>query len=325
MFTELLVPLDGSALADAAIRHAVEIARRINGSLHLVRVHLPVATIASPPEAAILIPDPSWDTQVREDVRTWLAQRAQALRKSMDIPVTFELRVGAPVDEIADTAVERRSRAIVCSTHGLGGWAPQWLGSVADGLIRRARCPVLAMSEAAVAREEDVKRILVLLDGSDVSEAIVPQAGWLAQAFHAEIELLRVVAPPWVGDSLTALTAGEEDPFGVDEFAEAAKQTLGQIATALQRKGFVVTSTVVVHLSPARAILEHVKRTDPDVLALATYGRGVSRLFLGSVADKVLRAGGRPTLLFRPRQPAPVTVGIEEAEVAELLTASAPA
>ncbi|MFI5243969.1 MAG: universal stress protein, partial [Gemmatimonadales bacterium] len=284
MFTELLVPLDGSALAEAAVPHAVEIARRIKGSLHLVRVHTPVATIASPPEAAIFIPDPSWDAQVREDTRTWLAERAQALRKSMDIPVTFELRVGSPVDEIAEAAAARHSRAIVCSTHGLGGWAPHWIGSVADGLIRHAPCPVLAMSEAAVAREEEVKKILVLLDGSDVSEAIVPQAAWLARAFDAEIELLRVVAPPWVGDSLTALTAGEEDPFGVDAFAEAAKQTLGQIATALRRKGFTVTSTVVVHLSPARAILEHVERTNPDVLALATYGRGVSRLFLGSVA-----------------------------------------
>jgi nucleotide-binding universal stress UspA family protein len=325
MFTELLVPLDGSALAEAAVPHAVEIARRIKGSLHLVRVHTPVATIASPPEAAIFIPDPSWDAQVREDTRTWLAERAQALRKSMDIPVTFELRVGSPVDEIAEAAAARHSRAIVCSTHGLGGWAPHWLGSVADGLIRHAPCPVLAMSEAAVAREEEVKKILVLLDGSDVSEAIVPQAAWLARAFDAEIELLRVVAPPWVGDSLTALTAGEEDPFGVDAFAEAAKQTLGQIATALRRKGFTVTSTVVVHLSPARAILEHVERTNPDVLALATYGRGVSRLFLGSVADKVLRAGGRPTLLLRPRQTSPVTADIGETEGAEFVTASAPA
>jgi nucleotide-binding universal stress UspA family protein len=325
MFTELLVPLDGSALADAAVPHAVEIARRIKGSLHLVRVHTPAATIASPPEAAIFIPDPSWDTQVREDTRTWLSQRAQDVRKSMDLPVTFELRVGSAVEEIAGSAAERHVRAIVCSTHGLGGWAPHWLGSVADGLIRHASCPVLAMSEAAVAREEDVKKILVLLDGSDVSEAIVPHAAWLARAFDAEIELLRVVAPPWVGDSLTALTAGEEDPFGVDAFAEAAKETVGQIATALRKKGFTVVSTVVIHLSPARAILEHIERTNPDVLALATYGRGVSRLFLGSVADKVLRAGGRPTLLFRPRQPASVTAEIHDTEAAELVTASTPA
>jgi nucleotide-binding universal stress UspA family protein len=325
MFTELLVPLDGSPLADAAIPHAVEIARRTGGGLHLVRVHTPVATIASPPEAAIFIPDPSWDAQLREDTRTWLAQRALEIRRTMDVPVTFELRVGSPVDEIAEAAADRHARAIVCSTHGLGGWAPHWLGSVADGLIRHASCPVFAMSEAAVARGEDVRRILVLLDGSDVSEAIVPHAVWLARAFRADIELLRVVAPPWVGDSLTALTAGEEDPFGVDAFAEAAKRTLGQIAEALTKKGFTVTSSVAIHLSPARAILDHIGRTNPDVIALATYGRGLSRLFLGSVADKVLRAAGRPTLLLRPRQPVSAGVGLDEVAAAEPFTASAPA
>lgn len=325
MRSELLVPLDGSPLADAALPHAVELARRLGGTLHLVRSHVPAAAIASPPEAAIFIPDPSWDVQLREDTRTWLAQRAQEVRKRFDVPTTFELCVGTPVDEIARVAAERRVRAIVCSTHGLGGWAPHWLGSVADGLIRHAPCPVFAMSEAAVARGDQIRRLLVLLDGSDVSEAIVSHAAWLARAFGAEIELLRVVAPPWVGDSLTALTAGEEDPFGVDAFADAAKRTLEQITSALRQKGFAVQSTVQVHLSPARAILEHVKAKDPDAIALATYGRGLSRLFLGSVADKVLRAGGRPTLLFRPRQPATETLESVEAAHAESVTASAPA
>ncbi|HLA90489.1 MAG TPA: universal stress protein [Gemmatimonadaceae bacterium] len=325
MLSELLVPLDGSPLADAAVPHAVELARRVGGALHLVRAHVPAAAIASPPEAAIFIPDPSWDVQLREDTRTWLAQRAQEVRKRFDLPTSFELCVGTPVDEIVRVAEERAVRAIVCSTHGLGGWAPHWLGSVADGVIRRAPCPVFAMSEAAVARGEEIRKLLVLLDGSDVSEAIVPHAAWLARAFGAEIHMLRVVAPPWVGDSLTALTAGEEDPFGVDAFADAAKRTLEQITSALRRKGFSVTSTVQIHLSPARAILEHINETNPDAIALATYGRGLSRLFLGSVADKVLRAGGRPTLLFRPRQPAPDALEAVEPAHAESFTASGPA
>lgn len=325
MFTELLVPLDGSSLADAAIPHAVEIARRTRGSLHLVRVHTPMASIASPPEVAIFIPDPAWDTQVREDTRTWLVRRAAAVRNTMEVPVSFELRAGSPVDEIVDAAAERRVRAIVCSTHGFGGWAPHWLGSVADGLIRHAACPVLAMSEAAVARGHTMRRILVLLDGSDVAETIVPHAAWLARAFDAEIELMRIVAPPWIGDSLTVVNAGEEDPFGVDAFAEAAKRTLGQIAAALQQKGLSAKSTVAIHLSPARAILEHITRTDPDAVALATSGRGLSRLFLGSVADKILRAGGRPTLLLRPSPAAAYAAATDDVAVDETAAARSPA
>jgi len=325
MFTELLVPLDGSPLAEAAIPHAAELARRLAGGLRLVRVHVPFTMVASPPETAFFIPDPSWDVQVRENARRWLAQKAQETRSLTGIPVTFEVRVGSPVDEIAGAAAERDVRAIVCSTHGHGGWALEWLGSVADGLIRRAACPVFAMSEAAAARSEDVRKVLVLLDGSDVSEAILPHAVWLANAFHSEVELLRVVAPPWIGDSLTALSADEEDPFGVNASAEAAKRTLGQITSALGRRGFKASSTVVVDASPARAILEHIARSKPDAVALASHGRGLSRLFLGSVADKVLRAGGVPALLFRHRQPALVDRALPALEADEHVMASSPA
>ncbi len=324
MYTELLVPLDGSPLADAAVPLAVDIARRLKGGIHLVRVHTPFVAFSPGADTMAPIPDPSLDERAREESRTWLIRRAEQLRASADIPVTADLRVGAPVEEIVAAATDRRVQAIVCSTHGLGGWALRWLGSVADGVIRHAPCPVVAMSEASVARPTDIKKVLVLHDGSAVSDEILPHAAWLARAFGAEIELLRVVAPPWVGDSLTALTAGTEDPFGVDAFAEASKIALEAIAAKLRREGLTVHSTVEVHLSPSRAILEHIERTNPDAVALATYGRGLSRLLLGSVADKILRAGGRPTLFFRPPRH---LVGILENrhEAGELLTASGPA
>lgn len=55
-----------------------------------------------------------------------------------------------------------------------------------------------------------------------------------------------------------------------------------------------------VELSPVKALLDHVNETDPDVLALATQGRGVSRLIVGSVADKLIRGAKRPVLVIRP-------------------------
>ena len=320
MYTELLVPLDGSPLADAAIPHAAEIARRLSGGLHLVRVFTPMSTLGAPPEAAALIPDPAWNDRMEADARTWLERRAESVCAVTGLAVTHELRVGGPVDEIAAAANERRVSAIVCSTHGLGGWALRWLGSVADGVIRHAACPVLAMSEDAVARGPEVRSVLLLHDGSDISDAMAPHAAWLARAFGASIDILRVVAPPWVGDSFTTVRQAGEDPFGIDAFADEAKTAIEHVAAGLRADGCTVTSNVVVNVSPARAILEHAERTDPDVIALATYGRGLSRLFLGSVADKVLRSGARPTLCFRPVR----KVG-EKAEPAEHLMASTPA
>lgn len=320
MYTELLVPLDGSPLADAAIPHAAEIARRLMGGLHLVRVFTPMSTLGAPPEAAALIPDPAWNDRMEADARSWLERRAESVRVATGLAVTHELRVGGPVDEIVAAANERRARAIVCSTHGLGGWALRWLGSVADGVIRHAACPVLAMSEDAVARDPEVRSVLLLHDGSDISDAMVPHAAWLARAVGASIDVLRVVAPPWVGDSVATVREAGEDPFGIDAFADEAKAEIERLAVRLRADGFTVTSNVAVNVSPARAILEHADRTNPDVIALATYGRGLSRLFLGSVADKVLRSGARPTLCFKPHR----KVG-EKAEPAEHLMASTPA
>ena len=88
--------------------------------------------------------------------------------------------------------------------------------------------------------------------------------------------------------------------FGVDSCAEAVKERLDAIAVDLRLNGVHVRSVVEVAANPVHAILGHVAHANPDVIALATSGRGMSRLLLGSVADKVLRTSGRPTLLLHP-------------------------
>jgi nucleotide-binding universal stress UspA family protein len=249
MPTELLVPLDGSSLADEAVAHAAEIARRIDGSLHLVRVHTPLNMLVVPSDAAISIPDPVVDEQIRANAEEWLSRRAIAVSDLNDVPVTAELRVGAPESEIVLAASDRRCRLVVCTTRGAGGAASSWLGSVADSVIRHAKCPVFAMSPVAVTRDVILHTVLVLLDGSEASGAVIPHAAWLAHAFDAEIDYLRLTPPP---------------------------------------------------ASPAAAIREYIARTNPDVVALATHGRGFTRLFLGGIADELVRTGNRPVLAYRP-------------------------
>jgi nucleotide-binding universal stress UspA family protein len=299
MSTTVLVPLDGSPLADAAVPRASELARRTCSSLHLVRVHQPIGPIVGP-EQALFPSDGTLDAQLEEAERAWLFTRAGEIRTATGVQVTAEFRVGFPVDEISATARGRDVNAIVCTTHGSGGWAPQWLGSVADGLIRQAGCPVLAMSEAAVARPPGVAKMLVLLDGSDVASAILPAARWVSHAFGAQVELLRIVQVPWIGDGPIGIETSDADPFGLDEEARSAKRQLDEVAAGLRGEGFGVGTVVKVSHDPGRAILEHIEQVNPDLVALATHGRGLSRLFVGSVANKVLRAGGRPMLCLRP-------------------------
>jgi nucleotide-binding universal stress UspA family protein len=250
MSTELIVPLDGSPLADLAIPHAAEIARRTGGSLHLLRVHTPLNLTVVPSDAMVSIPDPVLDAQIRDDAEAWLAARAREVGASSRVPVTYELRVGLAAAEIVLASAARRAKLAVCTTRGAGSAATRWLGSTADGIVRHAWCPVLAMSPEAAARGVSVRSLLVLLDGSEASGAIIPHAGWFAGAFDAKIDYLRLVPSP---------------------------------------------------AHPARAILDYVARTKPDVVALSTHGRGFLRLFLDSVADEVVRNCERPTLVFRPQ------------------------
>src|ERR1019366_5101604 len=304
MSNNILVPLDGSSLADAAVPHAIELARRIGGALRIVRVHAPMApvTVEAPP---LVFPDARIEAEVVMTKRAWLDARSKEIGSGSGLTVHSEFRIGQPGAEIVAAATECDAKVIVCTTHGTGGWAPHWFGSVTDYVIRHTLKPVLAMSAAATERTANPSSILVLLDGSELSESILPDVTAFAKAFGARVELFRVVVPPWVGDSEVVL-APEIDRFGIDAFAEEVKHELDAVAEDLRAKGFRVTSIVEVHGRPTRRILEHIETSNPDVVALATHGRGIARLLVGSVADKVLRSGARPMLCVRPQRTAAV-------------------
>jgi nucleotide-binding universal stress UspA family protein len=295
----ILVPLDGSVLSESALPRAAALAKLFGEHLHIVRVHTPVLAYALA-EAPVVIADPSWDAEVRKNARDWLEKRAAELKSSLGIAVTFELRAGTPGEQIVEAAREHDARMIVCTTHGTNGWAPQWLGSVTDDVIRHAANPVLAMSEAATLGAPELRKILLPLDGTVLAAAILPDVRDLARASGATVDLYRVVGPPWVGDVADGLPSGNVDRFGQGGAADLAKVEIDRTAEDLRLSGVRSTVTVEVSTNPTRAILNRIAATLPDVVAMATHGRGMSRLFVGSVADKVLRAGGRPVLCWRP-------------------------
>jgi nucleotide-binding universal stress UspA family protein len=304
MSNNILVPLDGSPLADAAVPHAVELAKRTGAALRVVRVHAPMAPVTV--EATPLVfPDPRVEAEVLMTKRAWLDSRAREIRAQTGLLVQPEFRIGMPGEEIVAAASECDAKFIVCTTHGAGGWAPHWFGSVTDYVIRHTLKPVLAMSSSAAERSTRPATMLVLLDGSELSHAILHDAQAFAKAFGTSIELFRVVVPPWVGDSEVVLSP-EIDRFGIDAYAEEAKRELDAVATDLRAMGLTVRTMVEVNNSPTRRILDHIEKANPDLVALATHGRGLARLLVGSVADKVLRAGARPMLCVRPQRTAAV-------------------
>jgi nucleotide-binding universal stress UspA family protein len=159
------------------------------------------------------------------------------------------------------------------------------------------------------AREPSFRHVLIPLDGSPLAEQILDPAGTLAELEQAECTLLRVIKPMVIGNyNPTDPALSGLDHQVLKELQALHEQDrvhaleyLQQIAGRLRARGVQVQTRVVVHEQPAVAILEEIKARRPDVVALATHGRGgLQRLLLGSVADKVLRGAGVPVLVHRP-------------------------
>jgi nucleotide-binding universal stress UspA family protein len=308
MLKTILVPLDGSPLAERALTYAAVLARRSEASIVLVEA-----------VRAHTVPgvDPS-DAQIEVTNHAEAYLTAAAGRLTAD-GITTESHVyyNSPVHAILDAAARQRADLIVMSTHGRGGLSRMLYGSVADQILRRATVPVLlvpSIVEHAWPAEGPLS-LLVPLDGSDLATEALKSAELLTESFGSRLTLLRVVQPvphPLSGDGYAYV------PFDEDAEVAEAKRYLDEQAARLAEAGVRVNADVAVG-DPARAIGEIAREQDVDVVVMATHGHGgLSRLILGSVATATLRHTTAPLLLVRPTAvhgAEPVSSGSEEADL----------
>jgi nucleotide-binding universal stress UspA family protein len=304
----IIVPLDGAPLSEHALPSAAELARRSGAELRLVRAHVPPVAIAA--EGFVGLYPVVEDAALREAEAAYFRQLLPRVRGAHpDLTVTAEVvELGDGVD-VPDALVRAAAGAelVVMTTHGRGTFTRFWLGSTADEFVRQSPVPVLLLRPAAdapvdLARRPQVRNVLVPLDGSRLAERIVPVAAHVGRLLGGEVTLLLVLDGGPRGGAApvlepTALPAG----WNPDAAAEQAKGYLDGVARDFKDRGATVRAGLVAHGSPAEAILHHAQ-AEPDTLtALATHGRGgLTRLLLGSVADKVIRGSAGPVLVYRP-------------------------
>ncbi|HWS14686.1 MAG TPA: universal stress protein [Candidatus Methylomirabilis sp.] len=132
MHDKILVPLDGSMLAERAIRHAEEIARGSRGEILLLQaVNLPMPVV---PEA-VLVPDSKWLAEAKKDATRYLEGIASPLRDA-GIRVRTMVDERPPADAILHVATREEVDLIVMSTHGRGGLSRLLMGSIAESVFR---------------------------------------------------------------------------------------------------------------------------------------------------------------------------------------------
>lgn len=142
MYNEIIVPLDGSELAEAALPHARSIANAFKSDITLISVIEPI-TIYPQPGAIGPVLSVAVNTQDEIDNATkYLKERAEYF-SSEDINVRTIVKEGDPASEICDLAEESNADLIIMSTHGRSGIKRWVYGSVADKVLRSADIPVL--------------------------------------------------------------------------------------------------------------------------------------------------------------------------------------
>ncbi len=303
MLANVLVPLDGSSLAETALPTAISLVRRKHGHVELVIVHEDVPCEWEGYE------DGPWHSMNESTQVRYLDDKAGQLSGARDMTVGHALLRGDVADQVCMHALEVGADMIVMGTHGRTGLTRALVGSVADAVVRRATIPVLllrASGGASSARTMPLpfRRILVPIDDSPQSRLIFDAVAAVAERGVTELLLLRVVAPvPSVLDAPFPYdyVSGPPDESATRYLVAAADHELTGAAVDLGERTLCdVDPHVVVARHAAPAITDFAKQYGADLIALTTHGRGASRLTVGSVASRILRDSGVPVLVVRP-------------------------
>lgn len=286
----ILLPLDGSPLAEQALPYAASLAQRSGARILLVRAtqaHTLLDVDAAEAQLGVL-------SRAEHDLEV-VAARLRAEHLEVGVHVYYD----SPASSILDAARRHRAELIVMSTHGRSGLGRMVYGSVADDILRHAEIPVLLIPptvDHAWSADRPLT-VLVPLDGSPLAEDALASAKLLAELLGARLHLLRVIEPPaypLYGDGYVYVP--------IDDTAErdAARAYLNEIAGRLAAGGAEVEAEVADGL-PSAVVPRVAQEQQADVIAMATHGRGgLARLVLGSVATGTLQRTHVPLLLTRP-------------------------
>jgi len=293
----VLVPLDGSALAEAALPAAAATAIAFDARVTLFHV-----LEEWPPETVHGQPHLTNAAQAKAYLAT-VAQRPLFLGRAVEIHV-HDARSEDVADSIMAHAAELAADLVVLSTHGQGGLKGFLFGSIALRALARGRTPVLLVNPtpSGEARPFTCRKILVPLDGSSSHEPALPVAAQLARGWKAALHLVMVV--PTAGTlaghrAATGMLMPLVTRAMLDLAEENAAAYVAALTANLVAEGLEVASSVD-RGDPLVALLEAAKVVGADLVAMATHARGaMDGFWSGSLTPKLMQRLDRPMLLVR--------------------------
>ncbi|MDP6822626.1 MAG: universal stress protein [Dehalococcoidia bacterium] len=268
MYFKILVPLDGSTLAERALSVARALARRCAADLELLTV----------------VPDGDGDRS-SATAAPYLAAIAEQAESESD-PIKCHVVQGDAAPGIVDFTRSQGFSLIVMATHGRTGFVRGLLGSVTDQVILNSPVPVLVVNGGSAPVPdlgEMIDNVIIPLDGSELAESAIEHGEAVAEAFGADLALLRVAA---------------SNANSIER--SLARHYLDGIASSLNVKGSEIKQHTPTG-DPGETVIATGASLPNSLIVMTTRGTsGLKRRMRGSVADRVVRGTTVPTMVIPP-------------------------
>lgn len=304
----ILVPLDGSVLAETVLPHAMALARATSSGLRLMRVVPPLALMAPMGGLTEVTPE-LWDLyeEQPEFAREYLREivnRLGQFEPRVDVVVTE----GDPAESILKYAGEHPEvTGIAMSTHGRSGLGKWLFGSVAERILHGSPVPLLLLRPDTEPEQVNLdpdavpryKTLLVPLDGSALAEQALPPALAFAEAVEGRLVLISVTATPF---DLKLVKPGAHAPWSAVPWSTPAERLVKYLDAVIEKlsSSDVPLQARVTYGDIADEILKVARFEEADVIVMATHGRsGLGHLLIGSIARRVAQEAAVPVLLVR--------------------------
>ncbi len=322
MLDRILVPLDGSRLAESIFPSLLPLARKLGSNIVLLAVNehgkerwneggFEARPAGGKGESPVQLLERSITGVIAPGIKEYLSGvEGYLARRGLRAESRFAC--GKVAHEILAQGEASGCGLIAMSTRGRSGLGRGLLGSVTDAVVRTSRIPVMVCrpertadighKSDTVRESNDLKRIVVPLDGSPLAEVVLSLVEDLAQQLSLEVALVRVVR-------LAALAYAGMERMPVDvsdlqaELEKESKEYLDEVAGRMRTKEIRVTTAVLTGL-PGRGTIDFMGGMDGSMAALSTHGRsGLSRMVLGSVANELIKGLDTPVLVIHPGMP----------------------
>jgi nucleotide-binding universal stress UspA family protein len=303
MYLKILVPLDGSELAECVLPH-VEALADGHARVEITFLYV-VQSLDTPMVSAV------YKKKIEEDAR---AAAKSYLRKLTAKPkfrdrAAGKVLIGKPADTIISFANKNKADVIVMATHGRSGVGQWFYGSVTEKVVHGSKIPVWLVKAASCKMDYKRKKLTVLVpfDGSPTAEEVIPHLKELTRQLHDKkldfvlARVCEIFAPPLTYPPPMSMNWEEYFRYEANRCKKICRDYLAELKNRLVSNKFTVR-TVVPEGNPAEKLIEYVSKNSVDLIVMSTHGRsGLSKWAFGSVAEKVLRGAVCPILLIRAK------------------------